>query len=91
MAIKGEPQKLQESFQFYLSHDDIVNMMNDSDVQLDGGNVSQNQIFEVWIEKSTGSKIYLRDMQPSDKILIQYVRITDSDSTSQYSQVDVNP
>lgn len=91
MSIKNEAQKLKESFQFFLTHEDIVNMMNDADVALDDRNVSSTQIFEVWIEKSNGSKIYLRDLQTTDKVLFQFVRITNTDGTSEYSEIDVNP
>lgn len=91
MAIKNEAQSLKESFQFFLTHEDVVNMMNDADVALDDRNVSLSQTFEVWIEKSNGSKIYLRDLQTTDKVLFQYVRITDTDGTSEYSEIDVNP
>jgi len=91
MSIKNEAQKLKESFQFFLSHQDVVNMMNDADVALDDRNVSDTQVFEVWIEKDNGSKIYLRDLQATDKVLFQYVRISNTDGTAEYSEIDVNP
>lgn len=92
MSIKNESQNLKETFQFYLSHGDIVDMMNDPDVALDDRNVSANQTFEVWIEKSNGSKVYLRDLYTTDKVLFQYVRVTQTDGTpTDYSEIDVNP
>lgn len=92
MSIKNESQKLTETFQFYLSHEDVVNMMNDPDVALDDRNVGTNQTFEVWIQKSNGSKVYLRDFYTTDKVLFQYVRVTNTDGTdTDYSEIDVNP
>jgi hypothetical protein len=91
MSIKNQSQKLQESFQFYLTHHDVVNMMNDPDVNLDNGNVDVNQVFEVWLQQANGSKIYLRDMNPSDTVMFQFVVISNTDSTASYSQIDVNP
>lgn len=91
MSISNEAQKLKQSFQFYLSHEDVVNMMNDPDVALDDRNVSADQTFEVWVEKANGAKIYLRDFETTDKVLFQYVRITNTDATSEYSEIDVNP
>ena len=90
MSIKNEAQKLKESFQFYLEHPDVINMMNDANVALDNRNVDVNQQLEVWMEKSNGSKIYLRDMNVTDKILFQFVRITDSDDTEEFDNIDVS-
>lgn len=90
MPIKNEAQKLTESFQFYLEHPDVINMMNDANVALDNRNVDVNQQLEVWMEKSNGSKIYLRDMNVTDKILFQFVRITDSDDTEEFDNIDVS-
>lgn len=89
MASKNEAQQLKETFKFYLDHSDIVQMMNDADVNIDDRSVASTQTFEIWVEKPNGSKIYLRDFPQSDKIFFQYVRITDSDSTSTFSDIDV--
>lgn len=90
MSIKNEVQTLKESFQFYLHHGDVVKMMNDADVALDDRNVSSNQTFEVWIERSNGSKIYLRDMTITDKVLFQFVRVTDSDDPVSFNNIDIS-
>ena len=90
MSIKNEAVTTKESFQFYLQHADVVNMMNDADVALDDRNVDVNQTFEVWLEKANGSNIYFRDFKTSDKVLFHFFRITDTDGTAQFNNIDVS-
>lgn len=89
MASKNEKQRLQETFEFSLEHPDIVNMMNDEDVDIDGGDVGDEQVFEILLEKANGSQIYLRDLNPTDKVVFRFVRVTDTDDTGDFDTVDV--
>ena len=90
MSIKNEAQNIKESFQFYVEHEDVVNMMNDVDVALDNRNVDSGQIFEVWFEKANGSKIYLRDLGTTDKIMFQFTKMSETSSTEQFNNIDVS-
>lgn len=89
MASKNEKQRLEETFEFALEHTDIVNMMNDEDVDIDNGNVEEDQVFEIMLEKSNGSQIYLRDLSPTDKVVFRFVRVTDTDDSGDFDTVDV--
>lgn len=89
MVSKNENQKLQETFEFVLTHTDIIDMMNDPDVELDDADVSEEQVLEIVVQKANGSQIYLREFKPTDKVLFRFVRVTDTDGTTQFSGVDV--
>ena len=91
MSTKNQPQTVQQDFQFFLAHQDVVNMMNDPDVLVDGGAVQTTQTFEVWIEKSNGTRIYLRDMQPTDRVMFQFTAFTQTGSPVNYTGINVIP
>jgi len=90
MSIKNEAQNIKESFRFYIEHQDVVTMMNDADVALDDRNVNSEQIFEVWFEKANGSKIYLRDLGITDKIMFQFVKMSATSSQIGFENIDVS-
>lgn len=91
MSIKNQPLVNQQTYQFFLQHYDVVNMMNDPDVLLEDGHVDPSQVFEVWIEKANGTRIYLRDMQPTDKVLFQFNVLSQTQSPVNYTQINVTP
>jgi len=90
MPIKNEVQSIKESFQFYIQHEDVVNMMNDADVALDNRNVDSGQVFEVWLEKANGSKLYLQKLGATDKIMFKFVKMTETSSWVPFANIDVS-
>ena len=91
MSSKNAPEYNQQTFQLFLHHADIVTLMNDADVALDDRNVPTDQIFEVWIEKANGSRIYLRDMQVTDKVMFQFNKVVQTDGPVTYTGINITP
>lgn len=89
MVRKREPYRKTQDFQLVLTHSDIVNLMNDADVLLDGGHVLTTQQFTVILRKANGSEIQLREMEETDSVVFSYTKVTDTDSTASYSDIDI--
>lgn len=76
-------------FEFDLSHHDIVSMMDDPNVLLDPTYNKNGQNFQVIIRKSNGSEILLREMSPTDTLVLRYTRVSADVGNINYTGVDV--
>lgn len=91
MAQKKESTRTTESYEFILTHDDIVDLMNDQNVQLNNGNVLSTQVFETSMIKSSGAggEIHLRQFKPDDKFIFRFNVVVEESTTDTYSDLDV--
>ncbi len=89
MASKSEKSRLEETFDFVLSHADIVGMMNDSDVLIDGGTVGSLQEFQLLLKKLNGSETVLKDMVATDSIVIRFKKVTLTTNEDTFEDIDV--
>ena len=90
MAEKREGGIDFQRFEFTLSHSDIRDMMNDSNVLLDGGNVLSSQDFQMVLRKSNGVEIGLRTINDTDKIVFRFKKTVETKDDTQYTDVDIS-
>lgn len=90
MVSKSERSRNCETFEFILDHPDIVDMMQDPDVLLDGGNVPEGQEFAVVVRRPNGAETIMY-MRAVDLLIIRYSRLTDMRSDTDYQDVDILP
>lgn len=81
--------KTTAQFELDLNHPDVVSMMNDPNVNLDPDYNKTNQSFQVLIRKSNGSEILLREMLPTDILVLRYTRLSADVGNNTYTGVDV--
>ena len=73
-----------QKFEFNLSHQDIVDLMNDNDVQLDGGQVANGQVFRVLQRARGGSEASLfQSFEEGDKIFFRFKKVIITDVRQQ--------
>lgn len=73
-----------QKFEFNLSHQDIVDLMNDPDVNLDGGKVLDKQIFQVLRRKRAGAEVDLYTLfEENDKIVFRFKKVIITDVRQQ--------
>lgn len=90
MVSLREVQKSDISFDFLLSHGDILSMLLDSDVNANGGNIADNQEFQILIERQNGSQIFLKNLTETDTLVIRFKTVTESESDTPLNGVDVS-
>jgi hypothetical protein len=89
MATSNTGTRTETSYQFELSHGDIVDMMNDPQVLLQGGDVAGNQVFAVFLKKGNGTHILLKDMKASDTLVFRFTVVERTDDGETFSGVDI--
>ena len=90
MVAKREHDKSLTTFELQLSHSDIVDMMNDPEVLLDGGNVSGNQIFEIVSRRVNGAEIVLSKFTTTDTLVMRFSRCVVNEDVTPFNDVDVS-
>lgn len=89
MASKSEINKSTETFTFVLDHTDIIDMMNDPQVLIDGGNVGNDQVVSIHLKRPNKSELFLKRMGPNDKILFKFNKVSSVKSDDAFVDVDV--
>lgn len=90
MASKKETSRTEETFEFTLAHEDVVDMMNDPDVLIDSGDVDEEQEFQILLRRSNGSEILLRDMTSTDELVFRFRRVTIETDSADFDDTDVS-
>jgi hypothetical protein len=90
MASTNERTRTEKKFQFELSHADVVGMMNDPQVLLNGGDVAEEQVFSMVLKKANGTEILLKDLKPTDTLLFRFNVVTIEDDGEEFDSIDVN-
>lgn len=73
-----------QKFEFNLSHQDIVDLMNDNDVRLDGGQVADDQVFRVLQRARGGAEANLfQSFEEGDKIVFRFRKVIITDVRQQ--------
>ena len=88
MAEKREAERSTQKYELTLSHDDIVNLMEDPSVGLDP---DADQEFYLYIRKSNGSEINLslRPLYEDDKIVFRFYKVVNTSNDSTFVDVDI--
>lgn len=89
MASTNERTRTEKKFEFNIEHADLVDMMNDPEVLLNGGNVSEDQTFTLFLRKSNGSEIILKDMGPTDTLVVKFNVVTVENEGDTLGGIDV--
>ena len=90
MAEKREGGVDFQQFEFTLTHADVRDMMNDSNVLLDGGNVLSSQDFQMIVRKDNGVEIALRTIKDTDKIVFRFKKTIETKDDTEYTDVDIS-
>ena len=92
MAIKVKNDNLVSTYDLRLPHPDIVDMMNDPHVLIEGGNVANNQVFEIIVRKSNGTEVsFNKTVNPTDTLIIRYKKVIITEVANNLGDVDVLP
>ena len=88
MAEKRESERSTQKYELVLSHDDIVNLMEDPDVDL---SPDEDQEFYLYIRKSNDSEINLslRPLYEDDKIVFRFYKVVNTTTDSEFVDVDI--
>jgi hypothetical protein len=89
MASTNERTRTETKFQFALTHDDVLAMMNDPQVMLNGGDVSEDQVFSMVLKKANGTEILLKDLKPTDTLLFRFSVVEVANDDQDLSGIDV--
>lgn len=91
MPLKKEGLRTTESFEFTLTHADVVDLMNDTQVQLNSGNVLSTQVFDLCMQTSIGggNEIRLRQLKPNDKLIFKFNIVTQDGTAEAVGDLDV--
>lgn len=89
MANKKEYSRTEERFDLEISHPDIVSMMNDDDVLLNGGEVDTDQAFQVILRKENGTEIVLKEMTGADTLVFRFTKVTIAEDTTELGVIDI--
>lgn len=90
MANTNTKQRSEATYEFQITQTDIVGMMNDPQVALEGGHVDSNQTLQLVLKKPNGSEIVLKDMQQSDILVFRYSKIVETSTTNNLGAIDVS-
>lgn len=89
MANKNTITRTETTYEFEISHEDIVGMMNDPQVLVEGGNVLDDQEFTLFLKKSNGGEILLKDMNENDTLVIRYTKVVVADDPETLGEIDI--
>lgn len=89
MATTNERTRTEKKFEFEITHSDVVEMMNDPEVLLNGGDVSAEQVFSLVLRKNNGSEILLRDMKPEDTLIFKFNIVTVENDSENLGGIDI--
>ena len=92
MVQKREGGFFETQSEFALTHSDVRDMMNDTNVLLEGGSVPSTQGFRIILRKGNGEEVdvLLRDMVDGDTIVFRFSKIFDTRGDVVYTDVDVS-
>jgi hypothetical protein len=89
MANKKDQLRSEEAFEFDITHQDIVDMMNDPQVLIDGGHVSDSQEFHLFLKKNSGQEMFLKIMKATDTLVIRFKKVEIVQDTVDFTGIDV--
>lgn len=89
MASKAKVTKTQNTYDLRLEHSDIRSMMNDPDVLIDAGNVSETQPFAVILKKANGQETLLKDLNPTDTLVFRFSKVITTTEDDAFDYIDV--
>jgi aspartate carbamoyltransferase regulatory subunit len=87
MIFKRQTNVSSATYALNFSHDKIVDMLNDEDVKIEDGNVSANQIFTLSLIEPNGTRQYLYDLKPSQKLSIRFKSTTKSEADCSWLKI----
>lgn len=75
--------------EFYITHSDIVSMMNDAEVFDEDITVESDQIFELYVINQNGKEIFLKEISVNKTLSIGFVKNNTAIEAKQYRDIDV--
>jgi hypothetical protein len=90
MVSKVEKSRLEETFDLVLVHSDFVDMMNDPQVVIDEGTVGDAQEFTLILKKSNGTEVTLKNLTPSESLIVRFKKVTSANIEETFDNVDIS-
>jgi hypothetical protein len=73
-----------------LVHSDFVDMMNDPQVVIDEGTVGDAQEFTLILKKSNGTEVTLKNLTPSESLIVRFKKVTSANIEETFDNVDIS-
>jgi hypothetical protein len=89
MANKTTNTRTEERFDFTIDHADVVSMMNDTEVLIDDGNVTDDQAFQIVFKKANGTEVILKEMTATDTLVFRFTKVTVVDDSTDLGGIDI--
>jgi hypothetical protein len=89
MASKVQVNRTENTYELRLQHADIRDMMNDPNVLIENGDVSETQEFTIVLMRSSGQELILKTMGPTDTLILRFKKITITTETDPFDDIDV--
>lgn len=89
MPSKKETERSEQTFDLILDHADLVDLMNDGQVLIDGGDVADDQEFQIVLKRCNGSETVLKTMIDTDKLVIRFTKVTITTTDDEFGDVDI--
>lgn len=72
MPSNNTNTRTEVTYQYEITHDDLVSDMNAAKVVPSPGSVGATQILTVFLKKQNGSQVLLSDLQQTDTLVFQF-------------------
>lgn len=89
MASKVQVNRTENTYELRLEHADIRDMMNDPDVLIYAGNVSENQGFSVVLRRASGQELILKEMKSTDTLILRFKKVIITTESDPFTDIDV--
>lgn len=90
--MPSKKQSLTETkiFELVLSHQDVVDLMNDPDVLIDNGTVNAAQEFEVVVRRSSGSETIVCCFKDTDDLVVRFRKTSTTTEDTNFTDADIS-
>lgn len=89
MGNKRTTERKEQWFDLCFTHADMVDLMNDEQVQIYDGDVSPTQEFQLLLRKSSGAEQILKDMTPTDTLVVRFKKVTITQVDAEFNDIDI--
>lgn len=89
MGNKRTTERKEQWFDLTFTHADMVDLMNDEQVQIYDGDVSPTQEFTLLLRKASGAEQILKDMTPTDTLVVRFKKVTITQVDAEFNDIDI--
>lgn len=89
MGNKRTTERKEQWFDLTFTHADMVDLMNDEQVQIYDGEVPDDQEFDLLLRRSNGSEVLLKEMRPTDTLIVRFKKVTITQVDAEFNDIDI--